>query len=159
MTQHEHESRRQELEARYRGALEILEAGHRAQLEELERLWVAEREAEPERKTLEPAPGENPEMARRESGYLLDEIRAALDRLPEEFDKNNLLRVLGFSPHRSSLFRTLQQLEWEGRIAHLAVSDEHSGASAERFSVLPKRSVAPRERSAASLVCSPADQE
>lgn len=114
MTQREHERRRQELEARYQAALEVLEAGHRAQVEELERLWGAQREAEPERETLESAPGESPEISRRET--LLDEIRAALDRLPEEFDKNDLLRVLGFSSHRSSLFRTLQQLEWEGRI-------------------------------------------
>jgi hypothetical protein len=99
MTQHEHDLRRQELEARYRAALAILEAGHRAQVEELERLWQAEREAE-----LQPeAPAPVPEPVRRWGLSLLDECRDALDRLPEEFDKDDLLRVLSFSPHRSSL--------------------------------------------------------
>src|SRR3954462_15117313 len=99
MTQHEHDLRRQELEARYRAALAILEAGHRTQVEELERLWQAERETDPQSE----APAPVPEPVRRWRLSLLDECRDALDRLPEEFDKDDLLRVLSFSPHRSSL--------------------------------------------------------
>jgi hypothetical protein len=109
--QHELERRREELEARYRGALEILEAGHRAGLEELEREWQREREPEP----APSAPTETPRIPRNET--LLDELRDALHQLPEEFRKDDALRVLGFSPHRSTLFRALQSLEWEGRIA------------------------------------------
>ena len=112
MTQHELERRREELEARYRGALEILEAGHRAGLEELERQWLAEREPEPAPATPTETP---PRTPRHET--LLDELRDALDQLPDEFRKDDALRVLGFSPHRSTLFRALQSLEWEGRIA------------------------------------------
>jgi hypothetical protein len=39
-----------------------------------------------------------------------------LAELPEEFDKNDVLRVLGYSPNRISLFRVLQTLGFEGRI-------------------------------------------
>ncbi len=130
MTQHEHDLRRQELEARYRAALAILEAGHRAQVEELERLWQAEREAEPQPEA--PAPVPEPGV-RRWRASLLDECRDALDRLPEEFDKNDLLRVLGFSPHRSSLFRALQQLGWEGRIAAKSVGTNRKASVYRRL--------------------------
>jgi hypothetical protein len=133
MTQHEHDLRRQELEARYRAALAILEAGHRAQVEELERLWQAERETEPQSE----APAPVPEPVRRWGVSLLAECRDALDRLPEEFDKDDLLRVLGFSPHRSSLFRALQQLGWEGRIAVTSVG---SNRKASVYRQLPPRS-------------------
>jgi hypothetical protein len=115
MTQHELERRREELEARYRVALEILEAGHRALLEKLERQWQIEREPE----LAPPTPAGTPRTPRNES--LLDELRDALDQLPDEFRKDDALRVLGFSPHRSTLFRALQNLEWEGRIAVAAL--------------------------------------
>ena len=115
MTQHELEGRREELRARYRAALEILEAGHRAQMEELERRWQAEREAVP----VALSPVETPRAPR--NAIVLDELREALDQLPEEFRKDDALRVLGFSPHRSTLFRALRDLEWEGRIAVVAL--------------------------------------
>jgi hypothetical protein len=111
MTQHEFERGRADLDARYQAALEILEAGHRAQVNELERRWRAEREPEPARAVS----ARTPRAPR--NGVVLDELRDALDRLPEEFRKDDALRVLGFSPHRSTLFRALQELEWEGRIA------------------------------------------
>jgi len=111
MTQRELEGRREELRARYRDALKILEAGHRAMIEELERQWEVEREPEP----ATSMPAETPRAPRNE--ILLDELREALDQLPEEFRKDDALRVLGFSPHRSTLFRALRDLEWEGRIS------------------------------------------
>ncbi|HEX4961409.1 MAG TPA: hypothetical protein VF173_11265 [Thermoanaerobaculia bacterium] len=112
MTQHEFDHRREELEARYRVALEVLEAGHRAQVAELEVLWHAEREPEPESAT--PA-AKKPRGPRPKS--VLDELRDALDQLPEEFRKEDALRVLGSSPHRSTLFRALRELVWEGWVA------------------------------------------
>jgi hypothetical protein len=125
MTRDEYERRQGEIEARYRAALEILEAGRRAQMEELERLRPPERNGEPAPPRREAPPSnvtaaKPPEpglAARPRTGDLLAEIRSALDRLPEEFTKNDLLRVLGDSPHRTTLFRALQQLELEGRIA------------------------------------------
>ena len=110
MTQREFERRREDLETRYQVALEVLAAGHRAQVAELERRWQAEREPEPERII----PKETPRAHR--NGAVLDELRAILNQLPDELSKEDILRVLGFSPHRSTLFRALRQLEWEGRL-------------------------------------------
>src|SRR3954465_638360 len=98
MTQRELEGRREGLRARYRAALEILGAGHRAQMEELERRWQVEREAEP----VALSAVESPRAPR--NAVVLDELREALDQLPEEFRKDDALRNLGFSPHRSTLF-------------------------------------------------------
>jgi len=82
-------------------------------VEELEQRWQAEPEP------AAPSPAETPRTPR--NGSLLDELREALDQLPEELRKDDTLRVLGFSPHRSTLFRALQELEWEGRISIAAL--------------------------------------
>jgi hypothetical protein len=57
-----------------------------------------------------------PAPVRQSAGSLYDEVLSVLAELPEEFDKNDVLRLLGYTPNRISLFRVLQTLGFEGRI-------------------------------------------
>ena len=54
--------------------------------------------------------------ARWKVGETYDKLRQALAVVPEEFDKNDLVRVLGYQPHRGTLHRLLQELEEEGLV-------------------------------------------
>jgi hypothetical protein len=49
-------------------------------------------------------------------GELDDEVEAALRTLPEEFDRNDLCRALGYEPERTSLYRILQDFKKAGRL-------------------------------------------
>ena len=46
-----------------------------------------------------------------------DEIEALLRGLPELFDKDDVIRTLGWEPHRATLHRALNQLRIEKKIA------------------------------------------
>ena len=47
---------------------------------------------------------------------VIDALREALPRLPEEFDKFDMLPALGFEPRRSTFYAALNQLLAEGTI-------------------------------------------
>jgi hypothetical protein len=118
MTRNEFEQHKRALDDRLRLAMELLQAGHGAQVQALETAWRAS-EAEA---AAEPGPPRDAEAApsgppvRKPTGTLYAEVLSALPHLPEEFDKNDVLRALGFSPDRVALFRVLQTLDFEGRI-------------------------------------------
>jgi hypothetical protein len=40
-----------------------------------------------------------------------------IGEIPEVFDRNDVVRVLGFAPKRATLFRALDELRDDGRIA------------------------------------------
>jgi len=117
MTRNEFEQHKRALDDQLRLAMELLQAGHRSRVQALETAWRASEAgaaAGPEpRPDPEPDP---PPRVRQPAGSLYDEVLSALAQLPEEFDKNDVLRVLGYSPNRVSLFRVLQTLDYEGRI-------------------------------------------
>jgi hypothetical protein len=48
---------------------------------------------------------------------LYREIKEALPRVPEVFDRNHVCQALGYTPDRGSLYRTLQELASDGVIA------------------------------------------
>jgi hypothetical protein len=139
--------------------LELLRAGYQAKLRALEMLWLAPPgEALPEAvavsetlrlsetlassetlpETTPPqsetvTPPERPKETRR--GQVRDEIEAAFAELPEEFDRRDVIRVLGYEPPRATLFRVLEQLvadKW------ISVAWYSTGRSSTRYAKLPE---------------------
>jgi hypothetical protein len=116
MTHNEFEQHKQALDGQLRAAMDLLKAGHDARMREIEARWQAsEAGAAAPEPTADPEPAA-PVPVRQPAGSLYDEVLSVLAELPEEFDKNDVLRVLGSSPNRISLFRVLQTLVFEGRI-------------------------------------------
>jgi hypothetical protein len=124
MKRNEYEQRKRILDEQLRTALDLVHAGHRAQLQMLELLWrTSEGEAPeapeapslPESPEAAPSPSPTP-RPRRGAGELYDEIIAVLPQLPDDFTKHDVNRCLGHSPDRASVFRVLDMLKREGRI-------------------------------------------
>ncbi|MEA2600698.1 MAG: hypothetical protein QOF89_1690 [Acidobacteriota bacterium] len=124
MTRDEYEQRKRRLEEEWRAGVELLDKAYRHQLRALELVWTATDEgpAEIPRPAAAPTPPAAPDPAaparpaRREAGALLQDVRSALARLPEVFDRNDVCEALGYEPDRSSLFRVLQELERQGEL-------------------------------------------
>jgi len=129
MTREEYEQRKRRLEEQFRAGIELLEVGYREQLRALELVWNARSEvgrvpaapavpeAAPPPAVRDEAPGPAPAAPprrRRGAGELREEVLEALDSLPEVFDRNQVCAVLGYQPDRSSLFRILRGLTFEG---------------------------------------------
>jgi hypothetical protein len=133
MTREEYDQRKRRLEEQFRAGVELLEIGYREQVRALDLVWKARsgegvapsspsiQEAAPPMAQRDEAPPRSapvaPERRRRGAGELRDEVWAALGSLPEVFDRNQVCEVLGYKPDRSSLFRILQQLTFEGVLA------------------------------------------
>lgn len=159
MRHEEYERRRRALEAQLREDWELLRAGYQAKLRALEMLWLippgealppavavsetlrlSERldssetlpeTAPPQSETvISPEP---PKETRR--GQVREEIEAAFAELPEEFDRRDVIRVLGYEPPRATLFRVLEQLvvdKW------ISVARYSTGRSSTRYVKLPE---------------------
>lgn len=121
MTKAEYEEKKQELETRHHIAVQFLQKGYEAQLRTLESEWGQAPEA--------PLPdlaahlGEAGVAASPElppwtylSGGLLESVRQAVDQLPVEFKKEDIIRLLGATPERSSLHRAIDTLLRERKI-------------------------------------------
>jgi hypothetical protein len=128
MTREEYEQRKRRLEEQLRTGVELLEAAYREQMRALDLVWMARSEEgvplpPPALKTAssvareEAPPRPAPAVPRRPRGDLNEEVTAALDSLPEVFDRNQVCEVLGYQPDRSTLFRVLQQLAFQGVLA------------------------------------------
>jgi hypothetical protein len=92
----------------------------------------------------QPAPPPPPARRRRpKTGdfEVHDAVVAALDEMPEVFDKNDLLRHLPMKPTRGTLFRVLDDLEHQNVIA---LAERGSGSTPSRY-----RKAAPAEPPAA----------
>jgi hypothetical protein len=124
MKRNEYEQRKRILEEQLRTALDLVHAGHRAQLQILEMLWRTSEGAaaetpeapplpEPLEAALPPAP---PPKQRRAAHQLYFDVVETLPQLPEDFTKNDVIRCLGYSPDRASLFRVLETLQREGAV-------------------------------------------
>lgn len=117
----EYQRRRRQLDEELRAGIEMLQEGHRAKVEALDRLWPTAAEGAP---AAPPAPPEPlaptpPHPERREAGDLRDDVEKALAGVGDEFEKRDLCRALGYTPNRTSLYRVLLDLQWEGRIEPL----------------------------------------
>jgi len=122
LDQAEYQRRRRQLDDELSAGIEMLQEGHRAKVEALDRLWLkADQEApasppaRPEPIAPEP-PVAPPPRELREAGELRADVEAALAVVGEEFEKRDLCRALGYSPNRTSLYRVLWDLQGEGLI-------------------------------------------
>jgi hypothetical protein len=59
-----------------------------------------------------PSPGESPRRSR--SYEVIDAVEAVLERLPEDFDRFDVLALLDFEPRRSTLLEALHALTRNG---------------------------------------------
>lgn len=139
MTREEYEDRKRRLDEQLRSGVELLEAGHRQQVRELELAWMASAEetdsssrpvsqpvAVPAPAPTAPPPGPR----RREAGEFQDEVVAALAHVPDVFDRNDLCRALGYKPVRGSLYRELWKLIEDGV---LTLADRGAGRTPSRY--------------------------
>ncbi len=146
----EYERYRQRLDAQLRSDVELIYEAYRAKLrayetvarargEEFEPLPVAALPfalpPTPEPRP-EPLPGAPPSAssvpeARRSRAYEVEEaFLEVYDRLPEVFDRSELVELLGFQPRRSTLHRVLRRCVLEGT---LGVEDGPGGRYLKRY--------------------------
>jgi len=133
MTQEEFEKLRTRLEEQLRADVEMLYEAHRVKLRAFETIRRAQAELEGEEvpAPMSEAPAPAPPLKTRgKAGEVLAAVEEALERIPDEFDKNDLHRALGFAPSRPTLFRALDTLRQEGIIA---VAEPGSGRTPSRF--------------------------
>ena len=126
MTKAEYEAKKLELAAQHRISLQFLKQGHEAQLRALESEWGRQAAAAPPEPEVrrreetaapaaETAPVRHPSWAYLEGG-LLEGVRWAVEKLPAEFKKEDVIRLLGSKPERSSLHRAMEVLLVERKI-------------------------------------------
>jgi hypothetical protein len=150
----EYEQRRREIEAQFREDLELLRAGYQAKLRALEMLWLAPpgalpagrpanetrllsetlplSETRPVSETLPRPEASEPPKIRR--GQVMEDLMAAFPSLPEEFERQDILRALGYAPTRSTLYRVLQELIMDNWIS---VTQYSLGRSSARYAKVP----------------------
>lgn len=127
MPQDDFERYRKRLEAQLHADIGLLYDAFHAKLRAYETVLRARRgeidldpaPGPPQPSPADPAPAaasQAPEP-RSESDYsVIDTLRVVLPRLPEEFDKYDILPALGFEPRRSTFYAALSQLVNEGKI-------------------------------------------
>lgn len=115
MTEEEYQQRKRRLEEQLRQGAELLQAAFR---EALELVWLATADRDavvprtasgPVKTSPSPQPAA-PARPRLKPGQLWKEVDAILDRLPEVFDRDDLVKALGYEPDRSALYRVMSGL-------------------------------------------------
>ena len=76
------------------------------------------------------APARAPKHPRSKAFSVIEAVENALDKLEDVFDRNDLIRVLGFEPHRATLYRVLDVLTTEGA---LTIEELGSGKQPTRY--------------------------
>jgi hypothetical protein len=138
MTHKEFEQRKRALDEQLQAAMKIVQDSYRVQLRALELVRWSETlspEGPPPveslalvrpataRTLLLPEPEPEPEPPQ---GGLYWLIAKAFDQLPEELTRDDVMSVLGFAPHRSSLYRILQELAHEGSLEVVELGKGHA---------------------------------
>ncbi len=119
MTQNEYEHYRQRLDEQLRAGIELLKTAHSQQVHALDLVWRMGRGEEPGMPAPPAAgpaatPAPVPSKRRLPSRNLIGEIEELLPSLPPVFNRNDVEKALGAGVERSSLFRALRHLTWEG---------------------------------------------
>lgn len=119
MTQEEYEERLRALEAQLQTDIAMVRAGHEARVRSLESLWQAAKAGDGKAAVpaAVPAPPAAPRQTARPPGATYDDLLEALPRLPEVFDKRDVVRALGYKPPYTTLARALEYLKKSGEIA------------------------------------------
>jgi hypothetical protein len=144
MTREDYEEQKRRLAEQHRALLEMVETAHQFQLRALEIVWrmmSGEGSAEsllppaaPRLAAAAPPPPAPPPKQRQKAGELYHDVVAALPGLPEPFTQEDVCGAIGYTPDRGSLYRTLQDLRLEGR---LAVQSGGSGNRPSRYRRAP----------------------
>ncbi len=137
MTSDSYERLRERLEEQLRADIELLQEAHRAKLRALETVARARgelegrpgaaaadpsaapatvREAAPVAPAPRAAPPAPPARKNRGAYEIHEAVEAALAKVGETFDRNDLCAALGFVPSRSTLYRVLGDLMQERKI-------------------------------------------
>jgi len=120
----EYQKRRRILEEQLQADLELIRAGYRAKLQALELHWLASAEKDaavstssvPEEALPLETQGNETQQTRR-TGSVEDEVEAIFPRLPDLFDKDDVIRLLGWEPHRATLHRAVDRLRIGKKVA------------------------------------------
>jgi hypothetical protein len=135
----------------FREDVELLRAGYQAKLRALEMLWlVPSGEALPEERPVlgvneslrlsetlsvdETLPETPAPAAARRRGQVLEDVLACFAGLPEIFDQRDVVRALGYTVSRATLFRVFGELLREERIV---MEEPGSGPNPTRYRKLP----------------------
>ena len=146
MDSQEYERRRQAIQAQLQADLDLIRAGYEAKLRALETIWLSAPTGDPAAApTSETAPSETPtsETALSETpseaparisrrGDVLRDVRAVLPRLPEVFERKDVVQALGYQPPRATLYRVLATLQEKKEITVVRYGDERSQAQYRR---------------------------
>jgi hypothetical protein len=135
MNSEEYERRKRLLDERLRADLELIQAGHEARLRALDALRDGsggETPAPAETQT-ETQTGAAPAVPAVRRGSVHD-ILNVFPQLPEVFDKADVVRILGYVPHRATLNRAWESLRSEGKIV---VDHPHDGRLPARYRKIP----------------------
>ena len=138
MIQDEYELRRRRLDAQLQEGLQLLQAAHQAQVRALELVWMSQGGEElppaaPSGSARSAAPGSAPgaqTSARRKPDEVYEDLLLALQRLPEVFQRQDILDALGYNPDRTTLHRLLHELVRDGS---LTVEEAGRGQRATRY--------------------------
>lgn len=123
MQRSEFESRKREIEERLEEDLELVRASYRARLRALETLFSAAQDKTPGEEPRQQPPASARIKAVEPQRDVLGELDGLWDKVPAEFDKRDLYRILGYQPHRATLGRVISQLLQGGEIIIVKHSD------------------------------------
>jgi hypothetical protein len=138
VTHNEYEKRRRRLDAQLQEGLQLLHAAHQAQVRALELVWISQGDAEPsappssqdERSDSAGSAPIAPPSPRRKPDEVYEGVLQALQRLPEVFQRQDILEALGYNPDRTTLHRVLRELVRDGS---LTVQDPGRGQRGTRY--------------------------
>jgi hypothetical protein len=126
MTREEYEQRKRRLEEQLEEGIELLRAGFRQQIRALDLVWMTTaaedvalssvpaettRRAAPAASvtaSVVPQPAKPSRKPKQPAGKLRHDIDAIFDDLPQVFDRDDIVKALGYEPERSSLHRALR---------------------------------------------------
>jgi len=119
MTRKEYEERRRAFEEQHRADVALMNAAQETRIRSLDRLWQEGLDGERlAGAPVPPAPSPSPDpKPTRPRNSVINELEDALPQLPQVFDRQDIVRVLGYKPAPTTLFRTLNRLRQEGVIA------------------------------------------
>ena len=119
MTREEYEERRRAFEQQHRADVALMNAAQEARIRSLDRLWQETLDGErPAGAPVQPAPPPAPApKPTRPRNSVINDLEDALPQLPQVFDRQDVVRVLGYKPAPTTLFSALNRLREEGAIA------------------------------------------
>ncbi len=133
MTEEEYAERRRALEQELQRDLALIHAAHEARVRSLDRLRrlamegneseavsIPGKEEQDRNGTMGNAVPPAPTASRKPSsppGAFLNDLCDVLSQLPEVFDKEDVVRLIGYKPTHSTFHRALARLQDEGSVA------------------------------------------